>query len=86
MFEKPNWFDWIEIASQKSIIYQNRYIGLNHGFEREIKRAMSPLGVLRLRSFLNVHLNPRKTLNHHPLQNQPVAGALARSREAGFES
>lgn len=44
---KPNWFDWIEIASQKSIIYQNRYIELNHGFEREIKRAMSPLGVLR---------------------------------------
>lgn len=47
MFENPIGSIGLKIALQKSIVYQNRYIGLNHGFEREIKRAMSPLGVLR---------------------------------------
>jgi len=60
-------------------ISEQIYIGLNHGFEREIKRAMFPLGAFRWWSFLNVHLNPRKTLNHHPLQNQLVA-SVSRAR------
>lgn len=56
----------LKLGSQKSIIYQ--YISLDwiNGFEREIKRTMSPLGVLRQWSFLNVHLKSAKNFKSPP--------------------